>query len=339
VTIWKVSDINKTMTRMVELRMPTAAASSNLDKDIYATLAYLRGYMLTGAGKFKKQRAEVWIDIDATVGKMDELSKSWTNPKNVEELQALKGLLGEFRVAQKLVEDIAKTPREQPATLILVNQAAPRATVMVKNISRMIDLELQGKGGKGGDRVQILGMMADTRGTLGLGLANIRAYLLTGEDKFARKFEKLWKKNTRRFGDLSRQAANLSAEQRAAFNEFAAKRKEFSQLPPKMFEIRGSKKWNMANYLLISEAAPRADKILDMLMGEEDDKGVRRGGMQRNQMKLQENDATAISEAIDTLDTTEWALLVIGLGDCRRHRLVDHPLHRRPGQRNDRRHG
>ncbi|HEC90820.1 MAG TPA: hypothetical protein ENI55_04055, partial [Alphaproteobacteria bacterium] len=240
VTIWKVSYINKTMTRMVELRMPTAAASSNLDKDIFATLANLRGYMLTGAGKFKKQRAEVWNDIDLTVVKMDKLSKSWTNPKNVEELQALKGLFEEFRVAQKRVEDIARTPREQPATLILVTQAAPRATVMVKDISRMIDLELQGKGGKGGERVQILGMMADTRGTLGLGLANIRAYLLTGEDKFARKFETLWKKNTRRFGDLSRQTANLSAEQRAAFNEFAANRREFSQLPRKMFEIRGS---------------------------------------------------------------------------------------------------
>ena len=33
-TIFKVSDINKTATRIVDLRMPTAAASSNMVKNI-----------------------------------------------------------------------------------------------------------------------------------------------------------------------------------------------------------------------------------------------------------------------------------------------------------------
>jgi methyl-accepting chemotaxis protein len=313
-TIFKVSDINKTATRIVDLRMPTAAASSNMVKNIQASLAALRGYMLTGASGFKNQRAEVWADIDTTIASMDELSKSWTNPKNVENLQVFKGVLEEFRIAQKQVEDIAKTPAEQPATLMLTTQAAPHAGVMVKSISKMIDLELQGQGGTGGDRVQILGMMADTRGSLGLGLANIRAYLLTGQEKFAKNFEGLWKKNTIRFGDLSDQFNNLSADQQAAFEAFAAKRKEFSPLPPKMFEIRGSKKWNMANYTLVTEAAPRAGKLLNMLLGEKNAEGVREGGMQRNQQRLLTKDSDANSAAVSSLLNIEWLLLAIGLG-------------------------
>ncbi len=314
VTIFKVSGINKTSTRIVYLRMPTAAASSNMVKNIQASLAALRGYMLTGSKMFKNQRAEVWADIDKTIASMDELSKSWTNPKNVKNLQVFKGVLEEFRVAQKKVEDIAKTPEEQPATLMLVKEAAPRAGVMVKSISKMIDLELQGKGGKGGNRVQILGMMADVRGSLGLGLANIRAYLLTGEEKFAKNFASLWKKNTRRFDDLSKQVSNLSAEQRSAFNAFAAKRKEFTPLPPKMFKIRGSKKWNMANYTLVTEAAPRANKLLNALLGKKNDKGIRQGGMQRNQQRLLSADSDANSDAVSGLLTIEWALLAFGLG-------------------------
>ena len=125
VTIFEVSKIDKTATRIVELRMPTAAASSNMVKNIQASLAALRGYMLTGAKVFKDQRTEVWADIDTTVANMDKLSKSWTNPKNVENLQVFKGVIEEFRVAQKQVEDIAKTPEEQPATLILTREAAP----------------------------------------------------------------------------------------------------------------------------------------------------------------------------------------------------------------------
>ena len=312
-TISNVSAIDKTSKRIVDLRMPTAAASSDMVKNIYGSLAALRGYMLTGAQGFKDQRAGVWADIDVTVGEMDELSKSWTNPANVENLQVFKSIIEEFRIAQKQVEDIAKTPQEQPATLMLVTEAAPRAGVMVKSISKMIDLELQGKGGTGGDRVQILGMMADTRGTLGLGLANIRAYLLTGEEKFAKNFEGLWAKNTRRFGDLSGQVHNLSVEQQAAFKAFADGRVEFSPLPPKMFEIRGSKKWNMANYTLVTEAAPRAGKLLNMLLGEKNAEGMREGGMQRNQQNLLTKDVSQNDEAVSSLLTTEWVLMAVGL--------------------------
>lgn len=55
-------------------------------------------------------------------------------------------------------------------------------------------------------RKSLLGMMADTRGTLGLGLGALRAYLISGDENFKGQFEQLWAKNTRRFGDLS---ANL----------------------------------------------------------------------------------------------------------------------------------
>lgn len=312
-TIFNVSAIDQTSKRIVDLRMPTAAASSDMVKNIYGSLAALRGYMLTGAQGFKAQRTDVWADIDKTVADMDVLSKSWTNPKNVENLQVFKGIIDEFRVAQQQVEDIAKTPNEQPATLILTNDAAPLAGVMVASISKMIDLELQGKGGTGGDRVQILGMMADTRGSFGLGLANIRAYLLTGNDKFAKSFDGLWAKNTKRFGDLSGQVQNLSAEQLAAFNAFAEKRKEFSPLPPKMFAIRGSKKWNMANYTLVTEAAPRAGKLMNMLLGEKNAEGIREGGMQRNQQRLLNNDVAQNDDAVTTLLNTEWILLAVGL--------------------------
>ena len=141
-TIWKISAIDNAGQRIVNLRMPTAAASAQMVSNIQASLASLRGYMITGAPKFKKGRAEVWANIDKTIAEMDELSKNWTNPKNVENLQVFKGVLKEFRVAQQKVEDVAKTIDEQPATKMLTTEAAPRAGVMIKSISKMIDAEL-----------------------------------------------------------------------------------------------------------------------------------------------------------------------------------------------------
>lgn len=313
ITYFKVSAINTTTLRIEDLRTPTSDASTDITKDIYASLAALRGYMLTGNTSFKKQRTKIWANMDKNIEIMDELSTHWTNSENVKNLQVFKGILNEFRVAQKQVEDIAKTPKEQPATLMLVKEAAPLATVMVSNITKMIDLELQGKGGTAGNRIQILGMMADTRGSLGLGLANIRAYLLTGNDKFAKKFDKLWAKNTKRFGDLGGQVSKLSAPQKAAFAAFAAKRKDFAPLPPKMFTIRGSKKWNMANYTLVTEASPRAGKLLTMLLGAKNANGVRQGGMRNNQKALLDKDLVSVNESVDSLLLMEQILLVIGL--------------------------
>ncbi|MEZ0153022.1 MAG: hypothetical protein AB9Q18_12175 [Candidatus Reddybacter sp.] len=58
-SIYQMKYINQQTTRIDQLRVPTATASSALVKGIYASLADLRGYMLTGNDAFKKQRADV----------------------------------------------------------------------------------------------------------------------------------------------------------------------------------------------------------------------------------------------------------------------------------------
>lgn len=100
-TLWKVSAIETGMDRIVTLRMPTAAASTRMMNDINASLASLRGWMLSGNDAFKTERAAVWASIDKVSADMDKLSAKWTNPKNVEVWTEFKGTLAEFRVAQK----------------------------------------------------------------------------------------------------------------------------------------------------------------------------------------------------------------------------------------------
>jgi len=310
-TIFQVSSIDKTASRIVDLRMPTAASSANMVKNIYASLAALRGYMLTGATGFKKQRNDVWLDIDKTVAQMDTLSQSWTNPKNVENLQVFKNVLNEFKEAQKQVEAIAKTADEQPATKILLQDAAPLASVIVNQITNIINLEGNLPGTP--KRKELLGMMADVRGTSARGLANIRAFLLTGDAKFKTLFDVMWNKNEIRFAHLKDNYEFLSEEQKVAFDKLEKARTSFLPLPNQMFSIRGSKKWNMANYILVKEAAPRANKLLGMLLGIPDDKGVRQGGMQNNQQALLQKDVGKNSGAVHTLLILQWILLALGL--------------------------
>lgn len=142
---------------------------------------------------------------------------------------------------------------------MLFDEAAPHAAIMSKNITQLIDIEATAQ------RKQLLGMMADVRGTIGLGLANIRAYLLSGDEKFKQKFDKLWAKNQRRFADLKGQQGLFNSKQKTAFKALDQARTAFLPLPNKMFKLRGGKDWNLANYWLATKAAPIGAELVSLL--------------------------------------------------------------------------
>ncbi|MBL4666275.1 MAG: HAMP domain-containing protein [Sneathiella sp.] len=311
ITTYQVNQVGNNMSRIVDLRVPTANASSSMINNINASLASLRGWMLTGNKKFIKERASVWQQIEQTSSQMDKLSKSWSNTANIAKWQKFKLVLDEFKIAQAKVENIAHSKEEYPATKVLVNEAAPKAAVIIAKITDMINEEQKLEATI--ERKALLGMMADVRGTMGLSLANIRAFLLTGEPKFVDNFEKLWAKNTKRFDDLTTQSQLMSASQKANFDKLRTAREGFAALPQKMFEIKKSPQSNMSNYTLVVEAAPRAAKLLTILAGKKEATGLRAGGMVTNQRLLLVDDANATLDKIRNLTIAEFIILAVGL--------------------------
>ncbi|MCJ9428187.1 HAMP domain-containing methyl-accepting chemotaxis protein [Kordiimonas marina] len=310
-SVSKSSNIGDISQRTVTLRVPTANASATLVSDIYASLAALRGWMLTGNPSFKAERAAVWKDIDRTVTAMEGLSNSWTNQENVKDFAKVKTTLAEFRDAQAKVEVIAHSPAELPASEILLNEAAPLAGEIIKQITALIDEEITLAANK--DRKNLLGIMADVRGSMAMSLANIRAYLLSGDTRFRDNFNGTWAKNEKRFADLSKNVRLMTKSQRTAFKALSAARNQFAPIPQRMFEIRSSNKWNMANFMLVTEAAPRANAILDILAGIQDDTGNRTGGMTANQKKLLDQDSKQAVDQVNSLVTLNWLLLSVGM--------------------------
>ncbi len=311
ITISSIMKIKSGIDHINTVRVPTAESSSHIVSNIYASLSDLRGYMITGNEDFKRDRETVWTEIDKNKKKLIELSKNWTDSKNVKKLENFMVILEEFRHAQDLVDRTAHSEDRLPANKILLNDAAPLAAKQMKLITKIIDRELQLEATP--ERKQLLGMMADVRGSLAASLANIRAYLLSGDKEFTDGFNKMWAKNVKRFKDLKNASYLLDKDQKKAFEEFSKARSMFEPLPPKMFEIRGSDKWDMANYYLVSEAAPRAQKLLDILAGERDENGVRSGGMVNDKKKLLSDDVKYYKELIDDLVSDNILSLVFGV--------------------------
>ncbi|GIK98279.1 MAG: methyl-accepting chemotaxis protein [Alphaproteobacteria bacterium] len=309
-TIWRVTANDALTRQMVQVRVPTAMSGEDVVAKLYGSLAALRGWMLTADPKFKEERAALWSEIDADRARIEELSEGWTDEANKLAWAETKSILDEFRTVQANIEEIANSEDALPATKIFVGEAAPLGAAVVEQITRMIDEEAKQPAGDA--RRDLLLAMADVRGSMGMALGNIHAYLLSGEARFKADFERFWGVNEKRFGDLSDMQHLFTPAQRAAFQTVADARGKLAPLPAQVFEIRGSDGWNVAQQLLVTEAAPRAGRLLDILLGESTD-GVRAGGMIDRQAQLLVGEAAAVEESSGILVKLLWGMLLAGL--------------------------
>jgi methyl-accepting chemotaxis protein len=280
--------------RLLELRFPTVLAGAQLENGINLSLAALRGYMILGkdpkkAALMKKQRMAGWKEMDGAMATMSEFSKRWTNPENIKNLQELEGYLEEFRKAQQEIESVSHTDNEVPAFKTLLTKAAPRAAIILNAISSIIDQEATLSATS--ERKKLLKLMADSRGSFAIGLANIRAFLLSGNIQFRDNFNGKWKVNETRFKQISAMTSIMTASQRTAWDTYSSTRAEFAAYPPIMFKQRSGDDWNLANYWLGTKAVPKAKAIMAVL-----------SVMRVNQKKLETEDVEMLVSERSSLE-------------------------------------
>jgi len=163
-------------------------------------------------------------------------------------------------------------------------------------------------------RKSLLIGFADLRGSMAMAIGAIRAYLLTADEAFKTEFAELWALDQKKFDALSKRRPEMTGDQQNDFDALAAARVKFSPLPQKMFEIRASDQWNMAQWFLTNEAAPRANKLLDIFAGAKNSAGSRSGGMvTRQQDNLRADGALVLGET-NFLMTLLWVLMGVGIG-------------------------
>jgi methyl-accepting chemotaxis protein len=311
-TVFAVGGVSAIVDRMVNLRTPVALESTEMVGNLYSTLATLRGYLLTGNPQGKLDRMAMWKELDSTVVAFDNRVVHFTNPENKRKWSEAKVLLAEFRAAQDKAEAIAFTTDALPATKVLLTEAGPRAETIFSEITRMINEEETLEATS--ERKKLLKAMADTRGNFAAATAQLRTYLLSGDKSDKEKFVRPWELFEKGFAAVSAQKGLLTAGQLASFDKIGRARAEFAPLYEKIFGIRESTNWNVPVAILVTEAAPRALKILDLLDGPKGADGTRSGGIKTNQKKMLAEEASAVQASISFLTAALWGLLAMGLG-------------------------
>jgi len=298
VSVFEMRDVSSLSSRLQTLRAPTTVASAEMLTEVNRSFASLRGWMILGQPKFKNERTASWKKMEAALAKMEKLSESWTNPKTVKRLAVIKKKLVQFKKAQQEVEAIANTPENLPALQLLLKKAAPLGDQMGIAITQLIDLEK--KEPATSERKRLLGAIADFRGSLGLGLANVRAYLLTGQKVYEQQFLRFWDINVDSYAKLFRMRSLMTKEQQGLLEELQGLRKAFSPLPSKLFQIRAGKQWNKANFWLGTRAEPIAADLVASLEA-----------MSLSQRALMTEDFHTQAKKMRNLLIVEWVLLAL----------------------------
>jgi methyl-accepting chemotaxis protein len=309
---YAVSDLSAKFRRIVELRTPVSITSTQLVGNLYSTLASLRGYLLTGDAAGKQSRAAMWTELDQTAREFDRLAATFTRSDNIALWAEAKTLIAEFRAAQDKAEAVAFTPDAYPATKLLTAEAAPLIAAMFADITRMIDEE--GALDASAERKRLLKTMADVRGNLAASGSQLRLYVASGEQADREKFSAPYANFKNALAAVKTQSSLLSATQKVAFDAIVRASETFAPLPERIFVIRQSPQWNTPVFLLATEAAPRAGKILDLLDGKKRDDGTRGGGLKSNQLEMLARDTVDVGREVQSLLLAEWVLLGAGLG-------------------------
>jgi signal transduction histidine kinase/DNA-binding response OmpR family regulator len=300
VSVFQIREVDQLSKQLKALRAPTVVASAEVLNGVNASLAALRGWVILGDKKFVVARNQSWRAIDANIDKLQTYAKHWTNPENTQRLHNVTEKLTQFKTYQIEIEHIAHAKNNRKGLEILLTHAAPLANKVITNITKLIDTEKDQAASPA--RKQLLSAMADFRGSFSLGLANIRAFLLSGDEQYSTNFQRYWQINTKSLQQMQVKSHMLTALQKRFFEELKDYRNSFKALPKRMLDIRRSKHWNQANELLRTKAAPIATQITKTLRK-----------MTSNQQLLMATDFKAQESELTALMILEWILLALSI--------------------------
>ena len=282
-TIQQVRTMEIVTKRVVELRTPTAHASLMMLNGMNHSLASLRGWILLGDPKFKKERSIAWEEqINPSLKLMHSLAPKWADLENKNRLKLIEEEINNFKSAQNKIEDIAKTPENSPAQKILFNQAEPLEKFIVDTLSNMIRLGI--KDNQSPKNKRLVELLANIETTISLALERADEFLLSGKEEFKKESLENWRKNSDYMQELKKNLKSFNKEQLKNIEFLQVKVGEFGPLLEEIIRIRSGEKWNQANYWLKTEAAPVAFRIKKLL-----------NDMTLVQEKLLENDVQEIS--------------------------------------------
>lgn len=300
-TLVQIARMDNVVLSLIGRHAPTFEACLRILSGSHKAAAKLRGYILVQDDSLKKQRAEAFSqEVDPALKQLKSLIKEFGTPEQNSQVEGLENTLADYQKEQQKIEDLAHTDKNLPALHLFTTQAEPKAEQLTEAVGAMLDEEAGIP--PTAERRKLIVNLADFRDSFVLSLANLRAYLDSGADKYHEKFDQEWQRSQRAYEQLQGMQSLLTGKQPGQWARVTRLRAELEPFPARILDLRQSKDWNLAVAALRDHLVPFLSTIEKSL-----------GQLQQDLRPQVEANRHDIAGQMALLTTIEWVLLIAGI--------------------------
>jgi signal transduction histidine kinase/DNA-binding response OmpR family regulator len=259
-TLWLRANVR----RMETQRWPMVHAATTTLLGVQRSLAGLRGWVALGDDRFRDVRVRAWAEqIHPAMAELATLSHHWTDSQNRMRVTTSIRLLRQLEISQWWVEDVAHTPGNVPARVMLSQHVQPVAQAILAAITAMIDAEQWFENSA--DRKLLLGRMTDFRGLFTSSEALLTDFIADAGADTERAFDRhvgIVRARLRAVGAWSHVLTPLQIDLLAGlYEEFLA----YNKLAEQVIAMRKEATWNVAQRLMTTQTVPLSQQVNELL--------------------------------------------------------------------------
>ena len=259
-TLWLRANIH----RMATQRVSTVQAVASALLGVQRSLAGLRGWVALGNDGFQNDRAQAWAEhIHPAIARLKTMRAHWTEAEDSVHMATCVRLLRQLEISQWWVEDVAQTPGNEPARVMLIQHVQPVAQAILSAITAMIDAEKRYADST--DRKLLLGRMADFRGFFASSEVMLTDFVVDADGEDERRFRRNLALVRLRLNDISALSHVLLVEQLDLLAWLYEEYLAYTTLADQVIAMRKSATWNVAQHLMTTQTVPLSQQINTLL--------------------------------------------------------------------------
>jgi methyl-accepting chemotaxis protein len=247
-------DVRQSQVELLQGSQPTLAAARGVREGLHQAASGIRGSLAAGDEQFRTQRELGQQEMRRNMESLHRLSRHLT----AEERQLLDQVRHELGDIEALHQAMATAPRptaEAPAFQKLAGDSTPLGEQMLAMATAIIESE--SKLEKTPQRVKLLDDMTSLRAALHGSLVEMHSYLTTAQEQHIGKFNDQWRSVSAGLAALAAKRRMLTPDQNRQLGQIQQLVGQFQPMPDRLFAMRKTQSWNVAQRPVRDDAAPR----------------------------------------------------------------------------------
>jgi methyl-accepting chemotaxis protein len=292
--------------RIVDYRQPIAVKVEQLAHQDLATVAAIRGWLVTHSPNLEADRQAQWVAAAQLKTELDQLAPHFGSAEDQARWETAKTQLDNLKHAQDEVVKLAFTLDAEPARKMYMEELRPQAAKIADTLIAVLDTEL--KQEPAAQRDQIVRSLVDAREHIAAVQDAVGSFLFTTDSTFKAAAASSVNALTQSFSALAGQQKDMEASAAMQLHSALSAKEGFLRLPNVIIATRESPDWNKALLVLTRDAFKASAASLAALQGTRDEQGHLIGGIAGSQRELLDQDMKSMEDKLSWL-----RIIVLGL--------------------------